>query len=153
VLNANPKFAVQCQSALWFDCSPTNGRCWREADILSTTHLRFIAAGFEHCIANMYFLPLAWLLVETGHVPAGFDGSSITLAGVVHNLVPVTLGSVVGGAGIWAVYRVALGAAHFWPPRRLRADCIHRRLFRPRLCNFESISALTPFAVAFCPPH
>src|SRR5256885_1874761 len=22
----------------------------------------FVAAGFEHCIANMYFLPLAWLL-------------------------------------------------------------------------------------------
>jgi hypothetical protein len=26
----------------------------------------FIAAGFEHCVANMYFLPLAWLLVQTG---------------------------------------------------------------------------------------
>jgi formate transporter len=75
----------------------------------------FIAAGFEHCVANMYFLPLAWLLVETGHVPAGFDASSITLAGVVHNLVPVTLGNVVGGAGMvgavyWAIYRAAFGA-------------------------------------------
>src|SRR5712675_3568836 len=30
----------------------------------------FIAAGFEHCVANMYFLPLAWLLVQTGNVPA-----------------------------------------------------------------------------------
>jgi formate/nitrite transporter len=74
----------------------------------------FIAAGFEHCVANMYFLPLAWLLVETGHVPAGFDASSITLAGVVHNLVPVTLGNVVGGAGMvgavyWAIYRAAFG--------------------------------------------
>ena len=38
----------------------------------------FIAAGFEHCVANMYFLPLAWLLVQTGHVPADFDASSIT---------------------------------------------------------------------------
>jgi formate transporter len=75
----------------------------------------FIAAGFEHCVANMYFLPLAWLLVETGHVPAGFDASSITLAGMVHNLVPVTLGNVVGGAGMvgavyWAIYRAAFGA-------------------------------------------
>lgn len=74
----------------------------------------FIAAGFEHCVANMYFLPLAWLLVETGHVPAGFDASSITLAGVVHNLVPVTLGNVVGGAGMvgavyWAIYQAAFG--------------------------------------------
>jgi formate/nitrite transporter len=77
----------------------------------------FVAAGFEHCVANMYFLPLAWLLVETGHVPAGFDASSITLAGVVHNLVPVTLGNVVGGAGMvgavyWAIYRAAFGAAY-----------------------------------------
>ena len=29
----------------------------------------FVAAGFEHCIANMYFLPLAWLLTETGRQP------------------------------------------------------------------------------------
>ena len=41
----------------------------------------FIAAGFEHCVANMYFLPLAWLLVQTGHVPANFDASPITLSG------------------------------------------------------------------------
>jgi formate/nitrite transporter FocA (FNT family) len=33
----------------------------------------FVAAGFEHCVANMYFLPPGWLLVETGHFPAGFD--------------------------------------------------------------------------------
>ena len=32
----------------------------------------FIAAGFEHCVANMYFLPLAWLLVQTGHVSGEF---------------------------------------------------------------------------------
>ena len=30
----------------------------------------FIAAGFEHCVANMYFLPLAWLMTSTGNVPA-----------------------------------------------------------------------------------
>ena len=28
----------------------------------------FIAAGFEHCVANMYFLPLAWLMIQTGHL-------------------------------------------------------------------------------------
>src|SRR5215471_9218250 len=27
----------------------------------------FVAAGFEHCIANMYFLPLAWLQTVNGH--------------------------------------------------------------------------------------
>jgi formate/nitrite transporter len=70
----------------------------------------FVAAGFEHCIANMYFLPLAWLQVEIGKVPAGFDASLITIPGIIHNLVPVTLGNIVGGAGLvgfvyWTIYR------------------------------------------------
>ena len=74
----------------------------------------FIAAGFEHCVANMYFLPMAWLLVETGHAPANFDASPITVSGIIHNLVPVTLGNIVGGAGFvgavyWAIYRAAFG--------------------------------------------
>jgi formate transporter len=74
----------------------------------------FIAAGFEHCVANMYFLPLAWLLVQTGHAPANFDASLITLPGILHNLVPVTLGNIVGGAGFvgaiyWAIYRATFG--------------------------------------------
>ncbi len=76
----------------------------------------FIAAGFEHCVANMYFLPLAWLLVRTGHAPADFDTSLITISGIVHNLVPVTLGNIAGGAGFvgvtyWAIYRVTFGEA------------------------------------------
>jgi formate transporter len=74
----------------------------------------FVAAGFEHCVANMYFLPLAWLLVQTGHAPANFDAPLITLPGILHNLVPVTLGNIVGGAGFvgaiyWAIYRATFG--------------------------------------------
>jgi formate transporter len=74
----------------------------------------FVAAGFEHCVANMYFLPLAWLLVQTGNVPANFDTSPITISGIIHNLVPVTLGNIVGGAGLvgavyWTIYRAAFG--------------------------------------------
>jgi formate transporter len=74
----------------------------------------FIAAGFDHCVANMYFLPLAWLMVQTGHVPADFDASVITMTGIIHNLVPVTLGNIVGGAGLvgamyWIIYRATFG--------------------------------------------
>jgi formate/nitrite transporter len=77
----------------------------------------FIAAGFEHCVANMYFLPLAWLLIQTGHVPTNFDASPITISGIIHNLLPVTLGNVVGGAGFvgavyWAIYRATFGASY-----------------------------------------
>jgi len=74
----------------------------------------FVAAGFEHCVANMFFLPMAWLLVATGHAPAGLDVSLITGAGIIHNLIPATLGNIVGGAGFvgfiyWAIYRKELG--------------------------------------------
>jgi len=77
----------------------------------------FIAAGFDHCVANMYFLPLAWLLTQTGNVPSNFDASLITIPGIIHNLVPVSLGNIVGGAGLvgavyWAIYRAAFGAAY-----------------------------------------
>ena len=65
----------------------------------------------------MYFLPLAWLLTRTGNVPTDFDASLITISGIIHNLVPVTLGNIVGGAGLvgvtyWAIYRAAFGAAY-----------------------------------------
>src|SRR5215472_16850049 len=74
----------------------------------------FVAAGFEHCIANMYFLPLAWLQTVNGHVPAGFDASLITVPGIIHNLIPVTLGNIVGGAGFvgfvyWVIYSKGVG--------------------------------------------
>jgi formate/nitrite transporter len=75
----------------------------------------FVAAGFEHCVANMYFLPLAWLLTSAGNVPDGFDASAITLSGIAHNLIPVTLGNIVGGSVLvgavyWTIYRAAFGA-------------------------------------------
>lgn len=74
----------------------------------------FVAAGFEHSVANMYFLPLAWLLTVTGNVPAGFNASLITIPGIIHNLIPVTLGNIVGGAGLvgvtyWLIYHKGLG--------------------------------------------
>lgn len=73
----------------------------------------FVAAGFEHSVANMYFLPMAWLLRVTGNVPAGFDASPITLGGIGYNLIAVTLGNIAGGAGLvgfvyWAIYRKGL---------------------------------------------
>jgi formate/nitrite transporter len=76
----------------------------------------FVAAGFEHCVANMYFLPLAWLMIQIGQTPANIDLSSITFAGIIHNLVPVTLGNIVGGAGFvgivyWTIYRATFGAS------------------------------------------
>jgi formate/nitrite transporter len=47
----------------------------------------FVALGFEHSIANMYLIPIAWL--------AGAE--AVTLGSFLANLVPVTLGNIVGG--------------------------------------------------------
>ncbi len=52
----------------------------------------FVAAGFEHSIANMYFIPMGMLL-------QGEAGGPITWAGfLLGNLLPVTLGNIAGGA-------------------------------------------------------
>ncbi len=70
----------------------------------------FVAAGFEHSIANFYFIPLAMLLATSGTpVPAG---AALDLAGLSANLVPVILGNLAGGAvlvaGIyWIIWRRA----------------------------------------------
>jgi len=56
----------------------------------------FVAAGFEHSIANMFFIPLAMLLQAFGGDAAA--GYSITWIGFLGNLVPVILGNLVGGS-------------------------------------------------------
>jgi formate transporter len=79
----------------------------------------FVAAGFEHSVANMYFIPEAvairslapatfWETI--GRAPSDFP--NLTVAGFLANLVPVTIGNVIGGAvmvGIvyWFIYRRA----------------------------------------------
>jgi formate transporter len=52
----------------------------------------FVAAGFEHAIANMYFFPLAFLL----GAPIGWDD-------FVHNVAPVLAGNIVGGSVLVAL--------------------------------------------------
>jgi len=76
----------------------------------------FVAAGFEHSVANMYFIPEA-IAIRTA-APEGFwneigrssaDFPNLTVEGFAANLIPVTIGNVIGGAvmvGIvyWFVY-------------------------------------------------
>jgi formate transporter len=59
----------------------------------------FVTLGFEHSIANMYFFAIAML--------QGAEG--VTIAAVLANLVPVTIGNIIGGSIFvaliyWAVY-------------------------------------------------
>jgi formate transporter len=73
----------------------------------------FVAAGFEHSVANMYFVPFALLLIclDPAFVAArGLDAHVRSWGGfLARNLLPVTLGNVLGGAVLvsgvyWFVY-------------------------------------------------
>ena len=74
----------------------------------------FVALGFEHCIANMYFIPLGILLKANPDFMTTLSQASpamdyLTWGGLGNNLVPVTLGNMVGGtlmvAGVyWFAY-------------------------------------------------
>jgi formate/nitrite transporter len=62
----------------------------------------FVAAGFEHSIANMYFFPMALLLKASGMaLPPGAD--AVTLYAMFRNLGPVIAGNIVGGSVLVAL--------------------------------------------------
>jgi formate/nitrite transporter len=74
----------------------------------------FVAAGLEHSIANMFIIPFAWAVQQfagpdfwtTANVTARhFAG--ITPAGFVGNLVPVTIGNIIGGFAVGGAYWLA----------------------------------------------
>ena len=66
----------------------------------------FVACGFEHCIANMYFVPLGLLIKffggeKTTEIIAanGTSYDSLNLSDfLTNNLIPVTIGNLIGGA-------------------------------------------------------
>ncbi len=73
----------------------------------------FVAAGFEHSVANMYFIPMG-LIIK--HFDPAFVAqtqasvNNLTVQGLlVRNLLPVTIGNIIGGAGLvglvyWFIY-------------------------------------------------
>jgi len=77
----------------------------------------FVAAGFEHSVANMYFLPAGLLVRDQGSDeffaasgvgPAEYPDLTLSNA-IVENLIPVTIGNIIGGSlmvGLvyWLIY-------------------------------------------------
>lgn len=62
----------------------------------------FVACGFEHSVANMFFLPLGMVLTAGSAAP-------LSLAGALSNLMLVTLGNIIGGTVLvalvyWFIY-------------------------------------------------
>ena len=76
----------------------------------------FVAAGFEHSVANMFFLPVAIVIrhvappvfwQQTGVTAEAY--ADVNVGSFVANLIPVTIGNIIGGAVIvagvyWFVY-------------------------------------------------
>jgi formate transporter FocA len=65
----------------------------------------FVASGFEHSVANMYFIPIGLLIKSTARIDfweaigkTAADFSNLTLgAFFLKNLLPVTIGNIIGG--------------------------------------------------------
>lgn len=88
----------------------------------------FVAAGFEHCVANMYFIPAGLIAMLDEHVvsvlPPGTDLTGLTWHGFVnHNLIPATLGNIVGGGiMVGAVYWLAYILPEHWREAQARKE-------------------------------
>ena len=63
----------------------------------------FVAIGFEHSVANMTFIPLG-IFVGSAANYAGAVPLTASWGGLVNNLIPVTLGNIVGGALFVAMF-------------------------------------------------
>ncbi len=89
----------------------------------------FVAAGFEHSVANMYFIPIG-LFVKAGASPEFWAAIGKTAADYpklnwynffIANLLPVTIGNIIGGAVMvglvyWFIY-IRKGLTHLPQPQ------------------------------------
>ena len=59
--------------------------------------MAFVVLGYEHCIANMFYLPLGMM-----------EGADISVCdAITKNLIPATIGNIIGGA-------LFVGCLHAW---------------------------------------
>ena len=75
----------------------------------------FVAAGFEHSVANMYLIPIGLFIKASGHAAVLAQGGSavpyeaLTWPAFFLSLIPVTIGNIIGGGGLvgavyWFIY-------------------------------------------------
>lgn len=72
----------------------------------------FVAVGFEHSVANMYFIPMGLYIKQDASFVAGLEGapdlSNLTWGSFLgDNLLPVTLGNIIGGG-------LMVGLVYWW---------------------------------------
>ncbi len=71
--------------------------------------MAFIALGYEHCVANMFYITKSMMLATKPELiaAANIDPeklSHLNILGFAHNLIPATLGNIVGGAIFLATF-------------------------------------------------
>lgn len=101
--------------AIWLTFSTTNALAKAMMVVLPVS--MFVSSGFEHCVANMFMVPLGiiiqsfapesfWLAIQA--TPAQYADLNLSTF-ITANLIPVTLGNIVGGALLvglshWNIY-------------------------------------------------
>ncbi len=102
--------------AIWLTFSSANAMTKAAMTILPVA--MFVSTGFEHCVANMFMVPLGVVIAnfapDSFWASVGVTASQYSDLEIVHfitaNLIPVTLGNVVGGAILvgltnWCIFR------------------------------------------------
>ena len=90
--------------AVWTDTrmKSESGKILVIAGIITT----FVICGFEHCIANMFYIPTGLLIMRE----YGLTAEGLTMGSFLfNNLIPATIGNMIGGmlvigGGYWLVY-------------------------------------------------
>ena len=102
--------------AIWLTFSSANAMTKAAMTVLPVA--MFVSSGFEHCVANMFMVPLGITIqtfapesfwVQIGTTPSAYADLNI-MQFLTANLVPVTLGNIVGGSVLvglanWSIYR------------------------------------------------
>lgn len=102
--------------AIWLTFSSANAMTKAAMTIMPVA--MFVSSGFEHCVANMFMVPLGIVIqsfapesfwVQVGVSQAQYADLNI-MQFVTANLIPVTFGNIVGGAVLvglanWSIYR------------------------------------------------
>lgn len=103
--------------AIWLTFS--TGNALAKAVMVILPVAMFVSSGFEHCVANMFMIPLGIVIYHTAPdafwQAIGTDASLYADLTIPHflvsNLIPVTLGNIVGGA-------LLVGLSHWYVFRR-----------------------------------
>lgn len=102
--------------AIWLTFSSANAMTKAAMTIMPVA--MFVSSGFEHCVANMFMVPLGIVIQnfapdsfwqQVGVTASQYSDLNVTQF-ITANLIPITLGNIVGGAVLvglanWSIYR------------------------------------------------